>query len=674
MLTRLKDYLLLPNLVTSFEDEYLKRTNRVASVFLLAHLPFMVTLAYFNETNPALAAILTTAVLVGPICACKFATSRRLVSMVHGVASMLMGGLLVHFGQGPVQIEMHFYFFVLLALLAVFANPLVIVGAATTAALHHALLWLLLPDSVFNYDAPFWVVGVHAAFVVLESVAACFIARSFFDNVIGLEKIVEQRTAQVEARNQDMRMILNSVEEGFLTIDRDGKVQAERSAAVEELLGPLKPDDKLTDVLARHDAKIAEWFEFGLDEVFEGLLPVEVTVDQLPDKIVAHERSLSIRYFPVMVDEELNTITVVVCDITAEVARQNLEAESRELLTMLERITHDRHGFLEYFQEAEKTLEILRQEPQQDIVLLKRRLHTLKGNASVFGLHRLADACHKVEEHVAEFGVDPGCEEWTQLFACWANVRGNLRRLVSDNSNEHRLTDEQYSELLLGLLNRVPIESLAPKVAAWKLDPIEQRLQRISTQAKQLALRLGKGEIEVHVESNGLRTEASTWSGFWGALVHVVRNAVDHGLETIEDRCLANKAEFGRLTVKTVCEEDKFVVSVADDGRGMDWDRIATAAAKQGLPTSTQKDLVNAIFADGLSTRSTVSETSGRGVGLSALKQECEELGGVIEVQSTLGDGTEFRFVFPLESMAPKLHGLLISHGIDPDLVAMVAA
>ena len=66
---------------------------------------------------------------------------------------------LVHVGQGPVQIEMHFYFFALLAMLAVYGNPLVILVAAVTVALHHLVLWALLPASVFNYDAPIWVVA-----------------------------------------------------------------------------------------------------------------------------------------------------------------------------------------------------------------------------------------------------------------------------------------------------------------------------------------------------------------------------------------------------------------------------------------------------------------------------------------------------------------------------------
>ncbi|EMB17797.1 multi-sensor signal transduction histidine kinase, partial [Rhodopirellula europaea 6C] len=217
-------YLKLPHVTSEFEETYLERMNKIAACFFILHLPVFVAIAYLNDTGPLMAFVLTSAVLFGPLLAMKTWSSKRAISTVMGIAAMFMGGLLVHFGQGPVQIEMHFYFFVLIALLAVFANPMVIVAAAVTAALHHALLWMLLPSSIFNYEAPFWVVAIHAAFVVLESIAACFIARSFFDNVIGLEKKVAQRTAEVEARNNDMRMILNSVKQGFFTITNTGVI------------------------------------------------------------------------------------------------------------------------------------------------------------------------------------------------------------------------------------------------------------------------------------------------------------------------------------------------------------------------------------------------------------------------------------------------------------------
>jgi signal transduction histidine kinase len=197
-------YILLPHESSEFEKKYLVRVNRIAMWFFIAHLPVFVLISFFNGTDPDMVLALTSAVLLGPIAAVHCLASQRTISVIMGIAAMFMGGILVHAGQGPVQIECHFYFFVLLALLAVYANPLVIVVAALTVAAHHLVLWYLLPSSVFNYDAPVWVVAVHALFVILEAVAACFIARNFFDNVVELEQRIQERTKRLSETNDKL--------------------------------------------------------------------------------------------------------------------------------------------------------------------------------------------------------------------------------------------------------------------------------------------------------------------------------------------------------------------------------------------------------------------------------------------------------------------------------------
>ena len=130
-------------------------------------------------------------------------------------------------------------------MLAVFGNPMVILLAAATVAAHHLLLWFLLPKSVFNYEAPVWVVAVHAGFVLLEAAATCFIARSFFDNVIGLERKVLKRTAQLDARNRDLHAVLDHIGQGLVMIDLHGRPAADRSATLEAWLGPIGADETL---------------------------------------------------------------------------------------------------------------------------------------------------------------------------------------------------------------------------------------------------------------------------------------------------------------------------------------------------------------------------------------------------------------------------------------------
>ncbi|MEQ1635383.1 MAG: methyl-accepting chemotaxis protein [Methylococcales bacterium] len=197
-------YLALPKETTDFEVNYLKRLNKIALVFFYLHVPILMGVAWLAGTGALFALALTSITLIGPTIAFFALKNQRAISLVYGFTAMIMGGVLVHFGQGPMQIEMHFYFFALLAMLCMFANPLVNIVAAVTAAVHHVAIWWYLPASIFNYDASFNVVLVHAAFVVLETIAACYISRQFFDNVMGLDKIIQVRTVELAQSQRNM--------------------------------------------------------------------------------------------------------------------------------------------------------------------------------------------------------------------------------------------------------------------------------------------------------------------------------------------------------------------------------------------------------------------------------------------------------------------------------------
>ena len=154
-------------------------------------------------------------------------------------------------------------------------------------------------------------------------------------------------------------------------------------------------------------------------------------------------------------------------------------------------------------------------------------------------------------------------------------------------------------------------------------------------------------------------------SAFWSTFVHVVRNAVDHGLEPPEERRAAGKSENGLVTLSTRLEKSLVAIRVADDGRGIDWNQVSERARAKGLPNETRHDLEEAIFSDGVSTRDAATETSGRGVGLSAVRAVVAEMGGSIEIQSAQGRGTEFTFLFPILKLRPSYFPDTELHGAD---------
>jgi two-component system, chemotaxis family, sensor kinase CheA len=187
---------------------------------------------------------------------------------------------------------------------------------------------------------------------------------------------------------------------------------------------------------------------------------------------------------------------------------------------------------------------------------------------------------------------------------------------------------------------------------------VQARLSRMAEHAQGLAERLDKAPIEVVVDAGKLRLARESWGEFWSSAVHVVRNAVDHGLEEPAERERLGKRVPARLELSARLDGERLVIELKDDGRGVDWDAVAAKARARGLPALSHQDLIDAMFTSGISTRATATEVSGRGVGLDVLKAACRRSGGAIEVESTRGKGTTFRFSWPVVRVEGASSGL----------------
>jgi two-component system, chemotaxis family, sensor kinase CheA len=660
MLSPILKFLQLPPEISAFERQYLARVNRLTNRFFVGHIPVFALIAWLNKTGPLQALLLTTLVAAGPVIGYRLVKNPRTMGLLYGVTAMLMGGLLVHFGQGPVQIEMHFYFFALLAMLALFGNPLAILTAAGTVAVHHLLVWLWLPQSVFNYDAPWWVVAVHAAFVVLESVATIYIARSFFDNVIGLEKVVQERTAQLSERSRAMRLVLDNVDQGLLPADATGTIGSECSATLARWFAEPQAGVNVWDFFHTYDPEFAINFQLAWEQLVDGFLPAEVTLDLFPTRLNYNHCHYEFVYRQLLDNAGAHAgLLLVIADVTAEVERERLEQENRDATAVIDRLLSDRRGFIEFLGEAEELLATIN-DPNQPLPVFQRALHTLKGNCNVFGIQRVADHCHELEDHVVREDERPPQSKIDGLHATWRGLRQRVSALVGDTSNGRiEIEAGQYQRLLDATLRQQEHQIIANLLTDLKLEPTAVRLQRVGTQARRIADRLGKPDLQVRVDSSDLRLDPVCWSSFWAAFIHIVRNAVDHGIERREDRLAAGKSPGGRLDLCSRLQGDRLLIEVVDDGRGINWEKVRERALERGMPHESQQDLQAALFQDGVSTADQVTEFSGRGVGLGAILESTQALGGEIEIDSTPGKGTRFTFSFPKQAVAPSAEEMM---------------
>ncbi|MFO1200829.1 MAG: chemotaxis protein CheA [Burkholderiaceae bacterium] len=215
---------------------------------------------------------------------------------------------------------------------------------------------------------------------------------------------------------------------------------------------------------------------------------------------------------------------------------------------------------------------------------------------------------------------------------------------------------------------------LQEQVMAIRMLPIGTVFNRFPRLVHDLTVKLGK-RARLDIEGAETELDKSVIEQLGDPLTHLIRNSIDHGIEDPEQRSLAGKPEEGVITLRAYHEGGTVVIEVADDGKGLDRDRIRSKALAQGLIREDQPmtdEEVNAlIFAAGFSTAAVVSDVSGRGVGMDVVKRNVESLNGAISVQSTPGKGSRIRIRLPLTLAI--LDGLSVQLGRDTFIVPLLA-
>ena len=217
---------------------------------------------------------------------------------------------------------------------------------------------------------------------------------------------------------------------------------------------------------------------------------------------------------------------------------------------------------------------------------------------------------------------------------------------ASGGSPHDRLSDAN------GFLERT-LRELQAAVLKIRMVPVEHVFRRFPRLVRDLAHAREKS-VELEIQGGTTELDKSIVDALGEPLLHLVRNAIDHGLEASDERVRAGKPRSGRLLLSAFYEGNHAHVVVEDDGRGIDVAQVARQAVTQGLIESSQLDqmgpaeILNTIYQPGFSTKDEVSDISGRGIGMDVVRESIENLKGVIELQTSPGRGTRFLIRLPL--------------------------
>jgi|GEM_PF-2913416 len=464
----------------------------------------------------------------------------------------------------------------------------------------------------------------------------------------------------IEERNKSLSDISKNVTVGVLITDARGVLLGGHTRFTGTLLLPSAPTMSLegrlfTELLFPQTPREKENFDALYEQVFEDLVPEDITLSMLPERVLLHDRTLSLTGAGLRDSKgTLAGILWTVIDITARIEAERQNRLNSALLRIVRRVepfralvasTRDALGS----GHALLTRDTKRPESQADS---RRTLHTLKGNFGVYGLVDLAALVHEIEEKANLDGAD------------FDTVRTTFETFVAETSRSLgiRLSADEGSSLQIG---RKDIETLHAAAASWTtLEEarrafsdfisentgirLAEHVEPIGDAAISLAARYGK-KLAVRVEGQGIRVPRAVLTAVVDALTHATRNSAHHGIELPSERRAAGKTDTGNLVVafqrvRKPGIPDVLRVCIEDDGRGFDLKTIRSKAAEKGLISQAtagsldEAGTLELVFLDGLSTASTTNDVAGRGVGMAAIRTTAQALGGSASV-SARSDG-----------------------------------
>ena len=370
---------------------------------------------------------------------------------------------------------------------------------------------------------------------------------------------------------------------------------------------------------------------------------------------------------------------VTLKDITTEVWEAQQKEEQSSIQRMIFNIMNEQESFVRFLGECDKIIQTMMHELEQEEVtenqinILFRAVHTIKGNASAFEMAKVSKAAELAENYlrslratmdlINEESLDQMRDKVLDLIDTFNDTREILSKSLGSvfedwESGKLKISKDKLvklAELVEGDQILKQNSELTSITRSFFYKPIKILLDRYSKLVQKLAFQIGKSIHPLEITGGDIQVNTDIYAPFSESLVHVFRNAIDHGIEYPDDRKQNGKEEFGKIKVSILQDLEYISMIIEDDGNGINPNIIRKIADEKKLITPieleqlTDEEVIDLIFAPGFSTADEITDVSGNGVGMDAVRTSVRDLGGEITVLSKLGTGTKFYIDIPIQ-------------------------
>ncbi len=499
-----------------------------------------------------------------------------------------------------------------------------------------------------------------------------------------LEVKVEERTIELKTANDFVGAMINSLDQGLFVFDEELMCHDIYTHACEKIFGVAPPKKQLAEVLGINDEQeinnITQWSKI----LFSEMIPFESAVGLGPrtkitgiDHTDPEFKHIQIDYYPMKDEEEkIKSIVTVGTDKTLEIQAVEKKKENDLYVAMIIKILNNKTHFKSFSDEAESILNQFSSvyDKNKEIVhfdLAMMLFHTLNGGFGMYSLTKLQVEARSYETQVTvsrEENMNPA-EYNEMLMSQVQSLRTNFKTVKKELDallGTSFYGGETFKEIPLSSIN--DLKELINQNSSKELRemfydivikvPVIDYFKAYEDVCFKAAEKTNKEFSGIQFHNENLKIDPTQLLEFFNVLIHLFRNCIDHGIEIPSIRKQLGKDPAGVISVgfeilKTD-QEELFCLNIQDDGAGINSEVIRRIYSERNptidITHFTENEIINIIFDPFFSTRDEVSALSGRGVGMSAIKEVVEKLGGRIEIETAVNKGTSFLFFIPLMS------------------------
>ena len=489
------------------------------------------------------------------------------------------------------------------------------------------------------------------------------------DHIDNLDFKVKVKTKKLRQSKQKALELLDNSGEGFLSFGADFAIESEYSQECKIIFQNDNIVGKnILDMLLSKDLEKYSDMKMVLENIFtcDDKSQIELFISLLPTNFEIYRKFYTVKYISL----EENRLMMILNDITEKKALEKTILQEQQKLKFVVSILKDKdllkNMISDYKNFVNTTLEKLlnnSMDNKERYELIYRTIHTFKGNFAQYNFYYLPEKLHLLETKLSKEENSANSDDLRWILIYLEKEVNDALEL--DLNIFYEVMEEDIFNVNEVLVNKQLLENIELKISKLdknaktsdmleilnligqlKFQPFKNLLSAYPKYIFELSQQLNKEIKPFEITGGDFGVNHVEYQDFTNTLVHIFRNAIDHGIESQEERYGQNKDLESEISCTIDKSDKEITITIKDDGRGLDEGKLLEKAKRLGI--NWEKDPKELIFHHGFSTKEEISSISGRGVGLGAVKYELEKLDGKIEINSTINMGTTFIFKLPL--------------------------